>query len=121
MLAEDEDALVCDFAETYHVLDLYALPVEKAATLAAGLRSNSRIRTKMSGIEEPLDTFLLASAVDAMRLSVWAQTKDASKGRNRPKSLAEEMIHRDKKVVGYKSASEFDKMRERILRSKHGC
>ena len=38
MLNAGEDELVCDFAETYHILDLRALPVPLAATLAWGLR-----------------------------------------------------------------------------------
>ena len=36
MLATDEDALLCDFAETYGVYDLEALPVEKLAVLSFG-------------------------------------------------------------------------------------
>ena len=42
MLAADEDAVICDFAEVYHVLDLRALAPPLAATLAAGLPPDSR-------------------------------------------------------------------------------
>ena len=34
-----------------------------------------------------LDTHLLAEAVDMLHLLVWAKTKDASKGRKRPKPI----------------------------------
>ncbi len=47
MLAVDRDALVCDLAETYGILDLYAHPAQLIATLAAGLRENSRIYERM--------------------------------------------------------------------------
>ena len=59
MLAADRDALICDLAETYHVLDLTALPVPLLATLAAGLRGDSRIRSVLdaiSGKEEQSDS-----------------------------------------------------------------
>ena len=41
MIATDEDALICDFAETYHIYDYRSLDVEYAATLAYGLRDDS--------------------------------------------------------------------------------
>lgn len=50
MLSLDRDALICDMAETYHLLDLRSLPVRLLATLAAGLRDDSRIRMKMLGL-----------------------------------------------------------------------
>lgn len=37
MLAHDEDALVCDMAETYRIYDMYSLPVRMVATLALSL------------------------------------------------------------------------------------
>lgn len=43
MIATDQDALICDMAETYGIFDLQALPVATLATLAVGLRENSRI------------------------------------------------------------------------------
>lgn len=50
MMACDKDLLLCDMAETYHVLDMEALPVRTLAALAAGLRPESRIRMKMGGL-----------------------------------------------------------------------
>lgn len=49
MMAADEDALACDFAETYGILDMRQLPAGKLATLAAGLRENSRIKLHLGG------------------------------------------------------------------------
>ena len=49
MYAADHDALICDMAETYHILDIHAIPVPLLAVLASGLRDNSRIKAVMSG------------------------------------------------------------------------
>ena len=49
-------------AETYHILDYRALPATLLATLVAGLRENSRIR---SG-KLRTSTALLAAAVDRL-------------------------------------------------------
>ncbi len=43
MLAADEDALVCDLAETYGLLDYRAHGARLVATLAVGLRPYARI------------------------------------------------------------------------------
>lgn len=59
MLGEDQNALMCDMAETYHVMDIWALPVDVLATLASGLRENSRIKMKLAGlIYLPVETIL---------------------------------------------------------------
>lgn len=47
MLAVDRDALVCDLAETYGILDMYEHPAQLIATLATGLRENSRIYARI--------------------------------------------------------------------------
>lgn len=44
MVAEDEDALICDLAETYQIYDYRSLPLQKVAVFCAGLRENSRIK-----------------------------------------------------------------------------
>ena len=77
MIATDNDALICDMAETYKVFDLRALPVPMLATLAAGLRDDSRIKIKLSGARAATDTLLLASIADALNFLAWAKTKAA--------------------------------------------
>lgn len=47
MIALDEEALICDFAETYHIYDYRSLPARLAATYAVGLRNESRIKMLM--------------------------------------------------------------------------
>ena len=85
MIRMDETALICDFAETYHIYDYRAMPLRTVAALAAGLRRNSRIMIKMSGVGVDPDTLLLAAAVDRLSFLAWVKTKDGQKNRNRPK------------------------------------
>ena len=115
MMAEDEDALLCDLAETYHILDPYSLPVETVARLAAGLRENSRIVSKLQGRIVGLDTYYYAVMVDLLRYQLWTQTKDAQKGRNKPKIASESLKVTKKEVKGYSSFDEFDRIRREIL------
>lgn len=114
-MAADEDALICDFAETYYIHDYRALPVEYAATLASGLRAGSRIIGVLSGTEITTADALLAQIVDNTRWLIWAQTEDGAKGRNHPQSVLAELTgHREEKR-GYCSASEYEEARRRIL------
>lgn len=62
MAARFPDELTCDMAETYHALDWRALGLPLAATLAAGLRENSRTRMALAGSVSTVDTLLLGAA-----------------------------------------------------------
>ena len=84
MLATDTDALVCDMAETYHILDIWALPVEQLAVLASGLRENSRIKMKMAGYKYIPPEIIIPQIADVL----FALATDAE---NRPRSLTEVM------------------------------
>lgn len=70
-MMKNEDALICDFAETYHVLDWRALPVKLAATLACGLRGNSRSVQLLTGSKVTDDQLLLAAVVDTAKVISW--------------------------------------------------
>jgi hypothetical protein len=119
MINLDEDALICDFAETYHIYDYRSLPVRLAATLAAGLRAESRIRMKMSGIPVRQDTLLLASITDQVALFRYGFTEDAKKKQNRPNSVVAELLGEPSKkkqagVVGFNTPEEFEAALARI-------
>ena len=43
MLKVDKDAVICDFAETYHIYNIWELPLKNVATLACGLGNNSEL------------------------------------------------------------------------------
>ena len=116
MVAVDEEALICDFAETYNILDWRELPCRTAAILASGLRNDSRIKMKINGMRYSTDTLLLASACYRLSFLVWAKTKDGQKGRNRPKSIFEKMIENiEEKAIEFNSVEEFEKYRKTII------
>lgn len=123
MISVDRDALICDFAETYGIYDLRALPVSLLATLAAGLREDSRIKMNISGVKAKKNEMLLAAAVDRLSLLVWAQTEDGRNGVNPPKSVLDSIIGvgtADSPVVSFESGDEFEREWEQITGVSHG-
>ncbi|HEL2334033.1 TPA: DUF5361 domain-containing protein [Streptococcus suis] len=110
MIAADEDALVCDLAETYGIYDYRQLPIARVAVFACGLSESSRIKKVVSGQKEDLDTLLLAGIYDTVRLLFWAKTKDGQAGRNRPNSVAQALegskVEREERV--FSSGEEFE-------------
>lgn len=118
MVATDEDALVCDFAETYHIYDFWGLPPSLAATLAAGLGPESRIGRKRMGIPVRLETLLLSMAVDRLSILAWLNSKDGQDGTNRPDPITPVLIGREKterEYVVFDDAEAFEAERKRIL------
>lgn len=114
-----KNELICDFAEVYHIYDMRLLPAQTVAILACGLRDDSRIKMKITGIKVPDNILLLAHAVDRLSILVWQNTKDGSKGRNKPESIADLLLHGDKKVVKkgtvFNTPEEYWAERKRIL------
>lgn len=66
MSAKCGDELICDFAETYHILDWRGLPLPLAAILAGGLPEHSRSKMKLRGDRATLDQILLARIADLL-------------------------------------------------------
>jgi hypothetical protein len=126
MISLDEDALVCDLAETYQIYDYKQLPLNQVAVFAYGLRDDSRIKQMMSDQIVPLETTLLASIVDRLSLSLWLQTKDGQKGVNRPASIADQLIKRDKSendekdYLVFESGEDFENYRRALLAKTGG-
>ena len=118
MIKFDEDALICDLAETYQIYDYQQLPPYRVAIFAIGLRENSRIKMKFSGTKVPLDVLLQSAVVDRLGLLVWAKTEDGQKGRNRPKSVVESLFGEktESEVSAFTSGEEFEKERQRLLK-----
>lgn len=87
MIATDEDALMADFLEYYHVADWRAFPVKKTAALAFYLSPESRIKRIMSGRRWSMDTLLLAALTDRISTLIWMLSEDSANGQNRPKSI----------------------------------
>lgn len=126
MIAEDEDALICDLAETYHIYDYEALPCELVATLAAGLRPNSRIVMKLTGQKLPQNELALLYVLDNVRLLVWQHSSDGAKNRRKPKSIVEEVMEKDKKqqFAVFDTPDDFETARaeavKRFMEKKNG-
>ena len=89
MIKADEDALICDLAETYHIYDYRRLSPFKIAVFSFGLKDDSRIKMKLSGQKIPLNILLLAGVNDRLSTLVWAKTKDGQKGKNPPESIVD--------------------------------
>ena len=116
MIRVGKDELICDFAETYHIIELRSIRPSMLATLAAGLRNNSRIKMKMAGTKIDLKDMLLASITDKLGIMLWQKTKDGNKGINPPKLVITELMTEKKnEIVGYASGADFLKERERLL------
>jgi hypothetical protein len=118
MLDLDEEALICDLAETYGIFDYESLPVQTVATLSIGLRGDSRIKLAAAGRKLGTTDALLATIADYLAMIFWTKTKDGQKGRNRPKSIREALENGNKKdneIVGFESVEEFEQAREALL------
>lgn len=115
MIVMDEDALICDFAETYHILDYRSLPARQAARLACGLRHSSRIMQALSGAPADLETILQALIADAVRVLVWQNTRDGTKGQNQPKSVLAILSGNTQEAVGFDSADDFERWRASMI------
>lgn len=117
MIAVDENALMCDLAETYGIYNYRQLPPTLVAVFSLGLRENSRIKMKLSGQTVPFETMLLAGIYDRLSMLVWFQTKDGQKGRNRPTSLTSLLLKKEQEndIVAFSSGEEFEQMRKRLI------
>lgn len=125
MMAADRDALVCDLAETYGIFDMRALPASLLATLAAGLRENSRIKTILYGEPVTRSDAMLAAAVDRLSMLVWFLSEDGKKGANRPKSVLDALLgepgrQQEGNVQTFESAEDFEAEWERRTGVGHG-
>ena len=109
MIALDEDALLCDLAETYHVFNMRGMDPGLIATLAAGLRSNSRIKMLACGLKVDTKTLLLAHIADNTAINTWFKTEDGQKGYNRPPSMIQILTGDIHEETGFDSGEEFEK------------
>lgn len=117
MIRFDEDALICDLAETYQIYDYRQLPLQMVAVFSYGLRDDSRIKMSISKQSVPLDTLLLAGVSDRLSMLLWSKTVDAEKGRNRPDSIFDSLtnVKKESSQLTFASGEEFEQMRLKIL------
>lgn len=119
MVALDENALICDFAEVYHIFNWRALPARTSAALAMGLRPDARIMLRLSNVPIPVNTQLLAIIADAVRIIAWQNTTDGIRGENPPVSVFSALTKTGDAVtnagVGFDTADDFMAWREEMV------
>ncbi|MGI0385681.1 DUF5361 domain-containing protein [Streptococcus pneumoniae] len=119
MIDIDEDALICDLAETYQVYDYKQLPLTTVAVFAYGLKDDSRIKQALSDQVAPVDRLLLAGIVDRLSMLLWIQSKDGQKGVNRPTPLTDFFIKKEKEdtrdFMTFESPEDFESYRKRLF------
>jgi len=118
MRALYRDALICDFAEYYHLYSFDSVPLETAAILACGLPADSRTIRKLSGQKFSTDMILKIRLVDAVQSFEHAFVSVHSKKKvPKPQSLMKMLTKQDDKDIrSFRSAAEFEMERERLLR-----
>ena len=123
MIKFDEDSLMCDLAETYHIYDYKQLPIKKVAVFSFGLRDDSRIKLKLANQKVSNEVLMLAAINDQLSIANWMQTKDASKSRNKPDSILNRLIgvsDREKQEMVFESGKEFENARQQLMRNGGG-
>jgi len=123
MMANYHDELVCDMAETYGIFDIKRVPVRLLATLAVGLRDNSRVKRAKSGTKYDDKTLLLARIADLLLWLKWSRTEDGVNGTNYPGTpmvdyfLGRETPKPEKDFLVFDSPEDFWAEMDRITRN----
>ena len=112
MIDLDEDALICDLAETYQIYDYRSLPTSLVATLSAGLREDSRIKLKAAGSPVSLETIILAAIADNLTMLRAGFDKNNSKPYLFTDAISGET--QKHKTKGFKSVEDFEAALKRI-------
>ena len=119
MIKLDEDALICDLAETYQIFDYRQLPLLRVAVFSCGLSEDSRIKMRMSNQIIPMETLLLAGLSDKISVLLWTKTKDGQKGRNRPPMILDAFNQsktKQRETVVFNSGEDFEERRKELLK-----
>ena len=114
MWCTDQDAVICDIAETYHVLDYRSIPVDLLATLCAGLHDDSRIKMKMMGMRKIAPSFALTHAADTLTVILHALVGSKKKPKLYEDIMADKQSNQ--KTTGFSSIEEFEKARQRFIK-----
>lgn len=78
--------MICDLAETYHILNYKDLQPSLVAVLVLGLRDNSRVKMRISNAPITTEQTLIAMMVDSLNFIAWTKTKDAKHKKYNQKS-----------------------------------
>lgn len=122
MIAIDEDALICDLAETYQIYDYRSLPAKLAATLSVGLRENSRIKIKMRGDKlGDSDRMILGMIFDIVAKIGWM-------GEDKPPSMIDAMYgelpektEAESETQSFDSPEAYEQARKELIERRQRC
>lgn len=118
MIILDEDSLICDLAETYHVFDMRGLSPKLVAILAVGLSDSSRIKRKAANRRLTFEETMIAAILDRTNMLLWAKTRDAQRGANRPKSILDALENpKEKDFKVFNSIEDFEQKRKELIGS----
>lgn len=116
MVKDDEGALICDFAEYYQIFDYKALPLRTVATLATGLRAESRTMGRIAGIvRQPHTGLTLVQILDTLNILAWMVGGNKS---DRPKPNIAYYYEQPK--TGFRSGADFELARAEIIKKVNG-
>jgi hypothetical protein len=119
MIREDEDALICDLAETYRIYDYRSLPARTVATFAVGLRNDSRIKMRLSGEPLTFEQMMMVKIYDLLNWLDWVKIRENSKSKSKPPERLEDKIRKKaaKKsdTVVFNSVKDFETARHRMI------
>lgn len=113
MWGVDRDAVICDLAETYNVLDYRSLPIMTLATLCAGLHEDSRIKMRLMELHKIAPSFAFVRIADTLTMILHVLANNKTK----PKLYQDIMTGKPikKSTTGFSSIEEFEKARKRFL------
>lgn len=123
MMKKYPDELTCDMAETYGIFDVKRVPARLLATLAVGLRDDSRVKRAKSGTKYDDKTVLLARIADLLLWLKWSRTEDGVNGVNYPGTpmldyfLDRESPKIEKDFMVFDSPEDFWRTMDQITRS----
>jgi len=117
MIHTDEDALICDLAETYHIFNYRELPIDLVATLSVGLNEDSRIKKKLRNVQALPAYIVDAFIMDALNILIWHNTVDGTKGDNKPVSILQKMLGESEEsdMLSFASGDDFEKYRKELI------
>lgn len=89
-----KEELICDFAEVYHIYDIFSFPSEYIAILANGLDSDSRTKRKIGNQKIRSDIYLLSLIADLLNGLIYGLSDPDKRGKL-PDSILAKLLDED--------------------------
>lgn len=119
MIGLNEDALICDLAETYHIFNYRDMPPRLVATLASGLGDDSRIKRLAGGQPASSELMLLGGILDALHMLIY-KISDGSTAP--PISIIDLMFGNtsepQKQCMSFDSYEDFEAYRKQLIKEE---